>query len=253
MKTTNNLTPPEIVSREEWLKERKKLLEAEKEHTRNRDKLNAQRRRLPMVEIEKDYEFEGPAGKINLIDLFEGRQQLITYHFMLDPGWDEGCPGCSFIADNIGHLSHLHARDTSLVMVSRAPLDKIEAYKKRMGWTMPWYSSYGSDFNYDFHVTIDESVAPVEYNYRNQKELEKANPNWVNWSGEMPGISVFLKDEGKMFHAYSSYARGLEFLIGSLMYLDLTPLGRQESWEKPVDRGNAEAGSWWRRHDQYDE
>jgi predicted dithiol-disulfide oxidoreductase (DUF899 family) len=165
---------PKIVSRDEWLAARKELLAKEKELTRQRDALNAQRRRLPMVAIDKDYVFEGPEGRVRLIDLFDGRRQLILYHFMFEPGappagksgepWEEGCSGCSFVADNIGHLSHLHARDTSLVLVSRAPIAKIKPFQTRMGWTIPWYSSFGSEFNYDFHVTTDEKVAPVEYN-----------------------------------------------------------------------------------------
>ncbi|MGH9789626.1 MAG: DUF899 domain-containing protein, partial [Candidatus Acidiferrales bacterium] len=162
---------PTIVSRNEWLAARKELLAREKELTRKRDALNAERRRLPMVRIEKPYAFEGPEGKVGLLDLFDRRRQLIIYHFMFDPSWDEGCPSCSFLVDNIGHLAHLHARNTSLVLVSRAPLAKIEPFKKRMGWTVPWYSSFGSDFNYDFHVTMDEAVAPVEYNYREKAEL----------------------------------------------------------------------------------
>jgi predicted dithiol-disulfide oxidoreductase (DUF899 family) len=155
---------PGIVSRAEWLGSRKALLAKEKEFTRHRDALNAERRRPPMVRIDKDYVFEGPQGPARLLDLFEGRQQLIVYHFMFDPSWDAGCPSCSLLADNIGDLAHLHARKTTLALVSRAPLKKIEAYWKRMGWTFPWYSSFGSDFNYDFHVTLDERVARVEYN-----------------------------------------------------------------------------------------
>jgi predicted dithiol-disulfide oxidoreductase (DUF899 family) len=148
---------PKIVSRAEWLSARKELLAREKELTRDRDLVNAERRRLPMVRIEKGYIFDGPDGKVCLLDLFGERCQLIVYHFMFDPSWEEGCPSCSFLVDNIGHLSHLNARKTSLALVSRAPLAKIEPFKKRMGWTFPWYSSFGSDFNYDFHVTMDEA------------------------------------------------------------------------------------------------
>ena len=147
------------------------LLAREKELTRHRDAVNTERRRLPMVRIEKDYVFEGTAGRARLLDLFGERRQLIVYHFMFDPSWDEGCLSCSFLVDNIGHLSHLHARKTSVALVSRAPLAKIESFEKRMGWTVPWYSSFGSDFNYDFHVTMDEAVAPVEYNYKGKAEL----------------------------------------------------------------------------------
>jgi predicted dithiol-disulfide oxidoreductase (DUF899 family) len=159
---------PQVVSRDEWLAARKELLAREKELTRQRDELNAERRRLPMVRIDREYVFEGPDGKASLLDLFDGRRQLIVGHFMFDPRWDEGCSSCSAGADEIsnGLLKHLHARDTTFVYVSRAPLAKIEAYKARKGWTFPWYSSYGNDFNYDFHVTLDESAAPIEYNYR---------------------------------------------------------------------------------------
>ncbi len=156
---------PQIVSRDEWLAAREELLTKEKEVTRVRDALNADRRRLPMVEINKSYLFNGLGGEQTLPDLFDGRRQLIVYHFMFDPSWDSGCPSCSFLVDNIGHLAHLHARDTSLALISRAPLAKIEPYKKRMGWSIPWYSSFDSDFNYDFHVTTDPAVIPAEYNY----------------------------------------------------------------------------------------
>ncbi len=239
---------PAVVSREEWLKARKALLQEEKVFTRQWDKLNEKRRQLPMVKVEKNYSFEGHKGQVNLLELFEGRSQLIVYHFMLDPTWDAGCSGCSFIADNIGHLAHLHARDTTLAMVSRAPLEKIEKYKTRMGWNVPWYSSYKSDFNYDFHVTINSDKGFDEYNYEKTKNLGE---NWIGWKGELPGISVFIRDRDELFHSYSSYARGLQTLIGTLMYLDLTPLGRQEYWETPKGRANAIAGAWWRRHDEY--
>ena len=161
----------EIVSRDAWLAARKELLAHEKALTRQRDAVNAARRRLPMVRVEKDYAFAGPEGRAGLKDLFAGRRQLIVYHFMFDPDWEEGCRACSFLVDNIGHLSHLHARDTTLVLVSRAPFAKIQPFQRRMGWTIPWYSSFGSDFNHDFHVTLDERVTPVEYNYRNKEEL----------------------------------------------------------------------------------
>ncbi|MGH7631665.1 MAG: DUF899 domain-containing protein, partial [Gemmatimonadales bacterium] len=172
---------PRIVSQDEWLVARKELHAKEKELTRQRDALNAERRRLPMVGIDKEYVFEGPEGRASLLDLFGGRRQLIVYHFMFDPNdpppgksgdpWDEVCPGCSHVVDNIPHLAHLHARDTSLVLVSRARQAKIRPFKTRMGWTVPWYSSYGSDFNYDFHATTDEAVAPVEYNYQDRATL----------------------------------------------------------------------------------
>ncbi|MEV0155859.1 DUF899 domain-containing protein [Micromonospora sp. NPDC050686] len=239
---------PEVVSRDEWRAARERLLAQEKEFTRARDALNAERRRLPMVRIDKTYVFAGPAGAANLLDLFDGRRQLVTYHFMFDPSWDAGCPGCSRLTDNIGHLAHLHARDTSLVLVSRAPLPKLLAYRERMGWTVPWYSSHGSDFNYDFHVSLDESVTPVEYNFRDRAELRRLG---FGVAGEAPGVSVFLRDGDDVFHTYSAYARGTDLLTGTSNYLDLTALGRQEFWEEPAGRANSPAGGWWRRHDEY--
>jgi predicted dithiol-disulfide oxidoreductase (DUF899 family) len=232
---------PQVVSREDWLRARKELLDKEKELTRRRDALNAERRRLPMVEIDKDYVFEGPKGKASLLDLFEGRRQLIVGHFMFDPSWDDGCPSCSAGADEIadGLLEHLHARDTTLAYVSRAPLHKIEDYKARRGWTFPWYSSYGSDFNYDFHVTMDESVTPIEYNYRTKAEHEQAGTAYYvegEQPIEEPGSSYFLRDDDRVFHTYSTFARGAEQTGGSYYFLDLTALGRQEDWEEPKGR-----------------
>ena len=174
--TKTVMAHPEIVSREAWLRARQQLLAKEKELTHRRDALNAERRRLPMVKIDKAYRFEGPNGDVRLPDLFEGRRQLILYHFMFDPSWDEGCPGCSMLVDNMGHPAHLHARNSSLVLVSRAPLAKIAPFKKRMGWTVPWYSSFGSDFNDDFGVTTEE--------------------------GETFGLSVFLHHNHSIFHTY---------------------------------------------------
>ena len=221
---------PKVVSRDEWLAARKELLAKEKEFTRQRDTLNAERRMLPMVGIDKDYVFEGPEGKASLLDLFEGRRQLIVGHFMFDPGWEDGCSSCTAGADEIsdGLLRHLHVRDTTFVYVSRAPIDKIEAYKKRKGWTFPWYSSYGSDFNYDFHVTLDESVVTAEYNYRTYVEGDQPS--------EAPGRSCFLREGDNVFHTYSVYARGLETVGGSYYFLDETALGRQEEWEEPKGR-----------------
>jgi predicted dithiol-disulfide oxidoreductase (DUF899 family) len=223
---------PNVVSRDEWLAARKELLAQEKELTRRRDELNATRRRLPMVEIEKDYVFTGPAGDARLLDLFDGRRQLIVRHFMFDPTWDDGCSSCSAGADEIspGLLEHLHARDTTLVVVSRAPLEKLEAYKARKGWSFLWYSSYGSDFNYDFGVTLDASAGALEYNYRAVD---------AGAEGEQPGQSCFLRDGERVFHTYSSYARGAEMTGGSYYYLDLTALGRQEDWEEPTGRAGA--------------
>jgi predicted dithiol-disulfide oxidoreductase (DUF899 family) len=246
------MNDPQVVTQEEWLEARRKLLQHEKELTHHRDEVNAERRRLPMVEITKDYRFEGPDGSVGFRDLFDGRGQLLVYHFMFGPDDDEGCPSCSFVVDNIGHLSHLHARDTTLVIVSRAPYPKLAAYRRRMGWTVPWYSSFGSDFNYDFHVTIDPDVAPVEYNFKSPGELEALNAAWRDWKGEQPGTSAFLRQGDRMFHTYSTYARGGDLLIGTYNWLDLTARGRQEGWEEPAGRGAGPIMSWLRRHDEYD-
>jgi predicted dithiol-disulfide oxidoreductase (DUF899 family) len=217
---------PLVVSREEWLVARKRLLGEERELTRAREAVNTRRRKLPMVKIDKDYVFEGADGGVSLLDLFEGRRQLIVYHFMWRWDLDAGCPSCSFLVDSIGHLSHLHAGNTTLAIVSRGPWTRLEPFKARMGWTVPFYSSFGSDFNYDFHVTQDESVAPVEYNYRTKAELDQTGQSW-SIAGEQPGTSVFLRDGASVFHTYSSYARGGDLLLGTYNYLDLTPLGRQ--------------------------
>lgn len=253
--TTATIELPEVVTRDEWLKARVKLLAREKELTHLRDALNTERRRLPMVRMEKDYVFEGPEGKMGLLDLFEDRQQLIIYHFMWlwDAGQprDVGCPSCSAWADEIarGHLQHLHACSTTLALVSRAPLAKLSAFKKRMGWTVPWYSSFGSDFNYDFHLVMDESVAPLYYNYRTKAEHERAGTAYY-FDGEqpfdLPGLSCFLRDGEEVFHTYSTYGRGGEMVGGGYYFLDLTALGRQEEWEEPKGRATglgATAGS----------
>jgi predicted dithiol-disulfide oxidoreductase (DUF899 family) len=234
---------PEIVSREQWLEQRTALLEDEKAMTRARDELSAKRRRLPMVRIDKPYVFHGPGGDVGLLDLFEGRRQLIVRHFMFGPDWDTGCPSCTAGADELcdGLLRHLRARETTLVVVARAPLEKLERYKAEHGWTFPWYSSYGSDFNYDFHVTLDESVAPVEYNYRSQAEHERAGTGgYVEGEQpiEQPGESYFLRDGDTAFHTYSTYARGAEATGGSYYFLDLSALGRQEAWEEPKGRSD---------------
>jgi predicted dithiol-disulfide oxidoreductase (DUF899 family) len=250
--STTTMSQPKVVSQDEWLSARRELLAKEKELTRHRDEVNAERRRLPMVEITKDYVFEGPE-KARLLDLFDGRHQLLVFHFMYEPDWDEGCPSCSFIADNIGHLSHLHARDTSLVLVSRAPFEKLAAYRKRMGWTIPWYSAFHSDFNYDFHVTIDKAVAPVEYNYKSEEELVEQAPSWADWSGDQPGVSAFLREGDRVFHTYSAYERAVEVLMGTYTWLDLTARGRQEDWEQPPGRSDGPAMSWLERHDQYED
>jgi predicted dithiol-disulfide oxidoreductase (DUF899 family) len=239
---------PNVVSRDEWLAARKELLAKEKELTRRRDALNVARRMLPMVAIDKEYVFEGPDGKATLLDLFEGRRQLIVAHFMFDPSWDDGCPSCSAGADEMsaGLIAHLNARETSLAYVSRAPLAKLEDYKARKGWTFPWYSSYGSDFNYDFHVTLDESVAPMEYNYRTADEHRQAGTGYY-FEGEqpleMPGSSYFLRDGERIFHTYSTFGRGAEQTGGSYYFLDLTALGRQEDWEEPKGRATDAHGA----------
>jgi predicted dithiol-disulfide oxidoreductase (DUF899 family) len=236
---------PRIALREQWLEAREELLVKEKELTRARDALNVERRNLPMVEITKDYVFEGPEGKVGLLDLFEGRRQLIVGHFMFDPSWEDGCPSCSAGVDELadGLVEHLHNRDTSLAYVSRAPLEKLERYKQKKGWTMRWYSSYGSDFNYDFNVTTDESVAPAVYNFRSREEHERRGTGYyfdAEQPIEQPGTSCFLRDGDRVFHTYSTYGRGAEMLGGSYYWLDLTALGRQEEWEEPKGRARKE-------------
>ena len=235
------MTLPKVVSQDEWLGARKDLLAKEKELTRARDALNVERRELPMVRIEKDYTFKGPSGEARLVDLFEGRLQLVVGHFMFNPDWEDGCPSCSAGADEVsdGLVEHLHTRDTTLAYVSRAPLEKLERYKAKKGWTFPWYSSYGSDFNYDFGVTLDESVAPLAYNYKSKAEHEAAGTDYY-FQGEQPleqpGTSFFLRDGDDVFHTYSTFGRGAEMLGGSYYWLDLTALGRQEEWEEPKGR-----------------
>jgi predicted dithiol-disulfide oxidoreductase (DUF899 family) len=226
---------PEIVPREQWHAAREELLAKEKAATRARDALNAERRRLPMVEIDQEYVFEGGDGKATLPDLFEGRPQLVIYHFMFAPEWDAGCRSCSGFLDQIGHLAHLKARGTTFAAVSRAPYTKILPFKARMGWTVPWYSSYGTDFNRDFEVTLERAGESVE----------------------RPGISCFLRDGERVFHTYSTYERGLDGLGSTTSLLDLTALGRQEEWERPEGRATAlgapAGGVRMRYHDEYEE
>jgi predicted dithiol-disulfide oxidoreductase (DUF899 family) len=232
---------PPVVSRDEWLAARQALLVKEKELTKARDALNAERRRLPMVLVDKEYQFEGPDGTATLLDLFDGRRQLMVYHFMFSPEWTDGCPSCSAGADERGPglSAHLANRNTTLAYVSRAPISKIEDYRRRKGWTFPWYSSFGSDFNYDYAVTMDESVAPIVYNYKTLDEHRAAGTDYY-FSGpqpsEQPGFSCFLRDADTVFHTYSTYGRGCEQVGGSYYYLDMTALGRQEDWEEPKDR-----------------
>lgn len=262
---------PEVVSREQWLAARMELLVKEKELTRLRDRVNADRRRLPMVRIDKPYSFEGPEGKVGLPDLFEGRPQLVMHHFMwlfdIDadgnerPRDNDYCTSCASAADCIPErLTQLHIRNTTLAAVSRAPYEKIAAYRERMGWTFPWYSSAGSDFNYDFHTSVDDRVAPVQIFYRNEAEMAEAGMPWTaSMRGDWPGISAFLQADGEVYHTYSTYGRGIDLLgappglLGH--YLDLTALGRQEEWEEPEGRatplGLQAAGSNLRLPDEY--
>ena len=236
------MTLPQIADRDAWHKARVELLAEEKAMTKARDALSTKRRMMPMVRIEKDYRFEGPKGPATLLDMFDGRRQLIIQHFMFDPSWDEGCSSCTAASDELseGLLRHINARDTSFAAVSRAPLAKLERYKTSRGWDFPWYSSYGSDFNYDFHVTIDASVAPVEWNFRGPEELKAHGMEWMlEGSSEQPGYSTFLTQDGEVFHTNSVFARGTEWLGGSYAFLDLTALGRQEEWEEPKGRSGS--------------
>jgi predicted dithiol-disulfide oxidoreductase (DUF899 family) len=219
---------PRVGPAAEWLAARKQLQAAEEEAVRTLQQIASQRREMPAVKVEKDYVFEGPAGQASLLDLFEGRTQLIVQHFMFDPAWDEGCPVCSYQADSLGHLAHLHGRNTSFAAVSRAPISKIEPFRQRMGWTFPWYSSLGSDFNYDFHVTHDESVAPIEYNFRTAQELADMGQPWAARPGEQGGVSVFVRDGDTVLHTWSGYGPVIDLLCGTDILLDLTPLGRQD-------------------------
>ncbi len=238
---------PDVVSREEWLAARTALLAREKEHTRSTDALNTARRNLPMVKIEKDYRFEGPNGPASLLDLFAGRHQLVVQHFMFDPGWEDGCPGCTAGVDEIanGLLEHLAARDTTFVLVSRAPIAKLERYKAARGWSVDWYSSHGTGFNFDFNATIDSAVTPILFNYRDADALEGGPHEWVlareNHPIETSGFSCFLRDGDHIFHTYTTFARGTEQVGGAYGILDLTALGRQEEWEEPKGRAG-EAG-----------
>jgi predicted dithiol-disulfide oxidoreductase (DUF899 family) len=234
MSAQERIPMPAVASESEWLVKRKELLAQEKELTKHLDRVNAARRRLPMVQVEKTYTLDGPNGKVTLRDLFEDRRQLIVYHFMFDPAWDKGCTGCTGYVDALGDLSMLPQRDTTFAIVSRAPLAKLERYKQQKGWKWPWYSSFGSDFNYDFHVTLDERVRPVEYGYRSKAEMEILKvPNPTQ--GEEHGLSVFFRVDGDVFHTYSTYARGTESLTDAYALLDRTPYGRQEDFEDSPD------------------
>jgi len=215
--TTQDLAHPPIATRDEWLVARKALLAHEKEVTKHNDRVSAERRRLPMVKLEKTYMFDGPEGKRSLLDLFDDHRQLIVYHFMFDPEWENGCDGCTGYVNELADLSLLHERDTQFVLISRAPLEKLQAYKARKGWNRPWYSSIGSDFNYDFQATTDR--------------------------GETHGLSVFFRIDDDVFHTYSTYNRGTESLTDSYRLLDMTPYGRQEDWE--------DSPSGWPQHPTY--
>ena len=224
--TSDKQALPPIVPLAEWRDARARLLAKEKTHTRAGDALAAERCRLPMVRIDKPYLFDGPAGDASLLDLFDGRRQLILYHFMFDPAWGAGCEGCSFLVDSIGHLAHLHARDVSLVLVSRAPQPRLTAFRTRMGWTIPWYSSFGTDFNDDFDMTRDGQ--------------------------EHSGTSVFLRDGDTVYRSYFTTNRGDESYTSSWKLLDLTPFGRQETWEdSPAGWPKSPPYEWWRLHDSY--
>jgi len=231
--------PGKVVTREEWLTARRALLAEEKAAMRANDAFNSKLRDFPMVKIDKEYTFDGPNGKARLADLFEGRKQLIVYHFMLAETDEVGCSGCSFVADNLPKtLTHLHSRDTSLALVSRASLPKIEIFKARMGWTEPWVSSFNSDFNYDFGVTRDATATPtVTSSFEDQATLQKAKPST---KGENPGLAVFLKEGENIYHTYSTYERGVDRFLVTHNLLDVTPLGRQD-----VD------GMDWKLHDEY--
>jgi predicted dithiol-disulfide oxidoreductase (DUF899 family) len=229
-----------VVSSSEWIEARKRLLAEEKRFTQERDRLSQKRRDLPWERVEKEYIFEGPNGKENLGQLFDGKSQLVVYHLMFDPSWNEACKSCSFWADNFnGIVVHLRQRDVTLLAVSRAPLERLEAFKKRMGWSFKWVSSFGTDFNHDYHVSFtpeELATGQIDYNY------DRGNRPF---SGEAPGISVFIKNpRGELFHTYSCYARGLDMLNGAYHYLDLVPKGRDE-------RNLSHPMSWVRHHDRY--
>src|SRR5262245_24410858 len=267
MKKGKKTRRPKVASREEWLAARLKLLKAEKEHTRRSDKLARWRQKLPWVRIDKEYRFETDEGNASLADLFRGRSQLLVYHFMFGPDYIAGCPSCSAIADGFnGIVVHLANHDVTLCAVSRAPLAKLQAYKRRMGWTFPWASSFGSDFNFDFSVGVTEQQqreGGIEYNYRREagrpqvrhdattgrepggegpvaQMAASTGTDVATYTRERPGMSAFVLQDGVVYHAYSTYARGLDGLWGMYQWLDRAPMGRNEN------------GIWWRRHDEYE-
>ena len=233
--------PHRVASRDEWIEASRRLVAREKELTRAHDRLAEERRALPWVRIDKDYRFHTPEGEQRLIDLFGANEQLLIYHFMLAPGDEAGCIGCSFLLDHIdGVLVHLRHHGVSVVAVSRAPLEEIQRYRSRMGWSIPWVSSHGSDFNYDFKVSFrheDVAAGEVDYNFKRQ----------APWGEEASGLSAFIRDErGEVFHSYSSFGRGGEALLPAYALLDMTPLGRREPAQGP------KMSSWVRRHDEYE-
>ena len=247
------MTDHQVGTREEWTAARLELLEAEKALTRRSDELAQQRQQLPWVRIDKDYRFATDDGAASLADLFGGRSQLLVYHFMFGPDYMAGCPACSAIADGFnGFVVHLAHHDVAFFAVSRVPLSKLQSFKQRMGWTFPWASSFGGDFNYDFQAAMTEDQqqsGAVEYNYRitdmrpdpeTAGEMSPVGTDWATYSRERPGMSSFVLEDGVVYHTYSAYARGLDGLWGAYQWLDRAPLGRNES------------GFWWRRHDEYD-
>src|ERR687896_55117 len=261
-KETTTMTKHKIGTREEWLAARLELLEAEKELTRRSDELARRRQELPWVRIDKEHRFETDEGSASLADLFKGRSQLLVYHFMFGPEYTAGCPSCSAIADGFtGSVVHLANHDVTLSAVSRAPLAKLQAYKRRMGWTFPWASSLGSDFNFDFNVwftDVQQREGSIEYNYRREEAWQQregsegggggpvaelaatTGTDVATYTRERPGMSAFVLEDGVVYHAYSTYARGLDGLWGMYQWLDRAPKGRNET------------GVWWRRHDEYD-
>jgi predicted dithiol-disulfide oxidoreductase (DUF899 family) len=253
------MTEHKTGTREQWLAARLELLDAEKELTRRGDELARRRQELPWVRVDKDYRFETDEGSASLADLFKGRSQLLVYHFMFGPDWTAGCPSCSAIADGFdGFVIHLANHDVTLSAVSRAPLAKLQAYKKRMGWTFPWASAHGGDFNFDFNVSFTEQQqrgGTVEYNYRRGGHAMDAaevpapvsqfaascGTDSRSFSRDRPGLSAFVRDNGVVYHSYSTYARGVDGLWGMYQWLDRAPKGRNQT------------GPWWRRHDEYDQ
>lgn len=229
---------PDTVGREEWTRARVVLLEHEKALTKARDELAAERRRLPMVAVTEAYRFTAADGSARtLLDLFEGRSQLIVDHYVFDPSWEDGCMSCAGRVDQYSNTAHLHERDTTIAVVSRAPIEKIQRFERKMGWDFPWYSSFGSRFNFDYGVSFDETVTDPHYNYRSAAEWRAHS--LPELPGELHGTSAFLRDGGRVFHTYSTYARSTEQVGGTHYYLELTALGRQEDWEEPEGRASS--------------